>query len=186
MADTVGICTPEDVLSFWFDELQPQDWFKPHPDLDSQCEQRFRLTHLEMARALPPEWFATPIHRLATIVLFDQMPRNMYRGTPLAFATDGLALREATRALEAGADSDLSVDQRVFIYLPFEHSENLVDQTRSVALFTDLGDANYLDYAIRHREVIRKFGRFPHRNAILGRVSTPAEVEFLSQPGSRF
>ncbi|WP_428429869.1 DUF924 family protein [Pararhizobium sp.] len=186
MAETVGISTPEDVLSFWFDELQPQDWFKPHPDLDSQCEQRFRLAHLQLARGVPPEWRATPIARLATIVLFDQMPRNMYRGTPLAFATDGLALREAALALEAGADTGLSVDQRVFLYLPFEHSENLADQTRSVALFTDLGDANYLDYAIRHREVIHQFGRFPHRNAILGRVSTPAEITFLSQPGSRF
>lgn len=186
MADAVDICAPEDVLSFWFGELQPQDWFKPHPALDSQCEQRFRLTHRELARGVPPVWRATPMARLATIVLFDQMPRNMYRGTPLAFATDGLALREASLALEAGADRGLSVDQCVFLYLPFEHSENLVDQTRSVALFTDLGDANYLDYAIRHREVIRQFGRFPHRNAILGRVSTPAEVTFLSQPGSSF
>lgn len=186
MTGTAAMATPEDVLSFWFDELEPQDWFKPHPALDSQCEQRFRLTHLELARGVPAEWRATPLRRLATIVLFDQMPRNMYRGTPLAFATDPLALREATLALEAGADVGLSVDQRVFLYLPFEHSENLVDQTRSVALFTDLGDANYLDYAIRHREVIRRFGRFPHRNAILGRVSTPEEVAFLSEPGSRF
>lgn len=186
MAGTAGICTPDDVLSFWFDELQPQDWFKPHPALDSQCEQRFRTTHLELARAVPPEWRATAKSRLATVVLFDQMPRNMYRGSPLAFATDGLALREATLALEAGADIGLSVDQRVFLYLPFEHSENLVDQAKSVALFTDLGDGYYLDYAIRHCEVIRQFGRFPHRNAILGRVSTPAEVAFLSQPGSGF
>ena len=128
MADAVDICAPEDVLSFWFGELQPQDWFKPHPALDSQCEQRFRLTHRELARGVPPVWRATPMARLATIVLFDQMPRNMYRGTPLAFATDGLALREASLALEAGADRGLSVDQCVFLYLPFEHSENLVDQ----------------------------------------------------------
>jgi len=186
MAETAGISTPDDILSFWFGELQPKDWFKPHPSLDSECEQRFRSTHLELARSVPSEWRATPSSRLATIILFDQMPRNMYRGTPLAFATDGLALREATLALEAEADRGLSVDQRVFLYLPFEHSENLVDQNRSVALFTDLGDANYLDYAIRHREIVLRFGRFPHRNAILGRVSTPAEVTFLSQSGSGF
>jgi uncharacterized protein (DUF924 family) len=186
MADTAGICTPEEVLSFWFDELQPQDWFKSHPELDSRCEQRFRATRLELARAVPAEWRATAKSRLATVILFDQMPRNMYRGTPLAFATDGLALREAILALQAGADIGLSVDQRSFLYLPFEHSENLVDQARSVTLFTDLGDARHLDYAIRHCEVIRQFGRFPHRNTILGRVSTPAEVTFLAQPGARF
>lgn len=186
MTDAEGICTPGEVLSFWFDELHPRDWFTPSPGLDTQCDRRFRLTHLALSREVLPEWRETPQSRLATIILFDQMPRNMYRATPLAFATDGLALREARIAVEAGADRGLSVDQRAFLYLPFEHSENLLDQTRSVALFTDVGDARYLDFAIRHCEVIRQFGRFPHRNAILGRVSTEAEISFLSQPGSRF
>jgi uncharacterized protein (DUF924 family) len=186
MADAASICTPEEILSFWFEELQPQDWFAPPPGLDSQCDRRFRQTHLAVARTVGPEWRATPQARLAAIILLDQMPRNMYRSSPLAFATDGLALREARLAVDAGADIGLPVDQRTFLYLPFEHSENLVDQSRSVKLFTDLGDANYLDFAIRHCEIIRQFGRFPHRNVILGRVSTPAELEFLSQPGSSF
>jgi uncharacterized protein (DUF924 family) len=186
MADAAGICTPEEILSFWFDELRPQDWFTPQPGLDSQCDRRFRLTHLALAREVVPRWRESPESRLAAIILLDQMPRNIYRGTPLAFATDGLALREASVAVDAGADAGLSVDQRNFLYLPLEHSENLVDQTRSVKLFTELGDATYLDFAIRHCEIIRQFGRFPHRNAIVGRVSTPAEVAFLSQPGASF
>ncbi len=186
MADAAGICTPEEILSFWFDELHPQDWFTPPPGLDSQCDRRFRLTHLSLARDVGPEWRETPERRLAAVIMLDQMPRNMYRATPLAFATDGLALREASLAIDAGADAGLSVDQRSFLYLPFEHSESLADQVRSVRLFTELGDANYLDFAIRHCEIIRQFGRFPHRNAILGRVSTAEEITFLSQPGSGF
>jgi uncharacterized protein (DUF924 family) len=186
MVDAAGICTPEDILSFWFDELHPQDWFTPPPGLDSQCDRRFRPTHLALAREIAPEWRATPQNRLAAVILLDQMPRNMYRGTPLAFATDGLALREAGLALDAGAEAGLSLEQRVFLYLPFEHSENLADQERSVRLFTELGDVGYLDFAIRHCEIIQQFGRFPHRNAILGRVSTAAEITFLSQPGSGF
>jgi uncharacterized protein (DUF924 family) len=186
MADVDDLCTPEDVLAFWFDELRPEDWFKSHPELDRQCARRFRTTHLAVAREVTPVWRETPLNRLAAIVLFDQMPRNMYRGTPLAFATDSLALREARLALDAGVDLGLSSNQRAFIYLPFEHSENLVDQLRSVSLFTALGHAEYLDFAIRHCEVIRQFGRFPHRNAILGRLSTGAELSFLSRPGSSF
>lgn len=186
MADAAGLCTPDEILTFWFEELAREDWFRPPPGLDDQCDRRFRLTHLAVARAITPEWRATPANRLATIILLDQMPRNMYRQTPLAFATDGLALIEARLAIDAGADTGMSVDQRAFLYLPFEHSENLGDQNLSVRLFTALGDANYLDFAIRHCEIIRQFGRFPHRNAILGRVSTEAEISFLSQPGSGF
>ena len=186
MVDAEGLCSPEDVLTFWFDELRPEHWFKPPPALDAQCDRRFRESHLALARAVPPSWHATPQARLAAIILFDQLPRNMYRGTPLAFATDGLALREARLAIEAGADIGLGVDQRAFLYIPFEHSENLVDQTLSLTLYTALGDAEYLDFAIRHCEIIRQFGRFPHRNAILGRVSTEAETAFLAQPGSGF
>lgn len=186
MAEVASISTPDEILSFWFDELNPQDWFKPHPGLDKQCDGRFRLTHLALAREIAPEWRKTPQSRLAAVILLDQIPRNIYRGTPLAFATDGLALREASLAIDVAADVGLSVDQRNFLYMPFMHSENLVDQTRSVKLFTKLGHANYLDFAIRHCEIIRQFGRFPHRNAILGRISTAAEDSFLSQPGSGF
>lgn len=186
MADRDDICTPDEILAFWFEELQPQDWFVPSPGLDEQCDRRFRKTHLALARALPPVWRATPENRLAAVIVFDQMPRNIYRATPLAFATDGLALRETRLAIDAGADKGLTVDQRAFFYLPFEHSESLVDQEQSVRLFSDLGHANYLDFAIRHHAIVAQFGRFPHRNAILGRASTQAELSFLTQPGSGF
>jgi uncharacterized protein (DUF924 family) len=186
MADAAGICSPGEILSFWFDELRPEHWFNPPPGLDQQCDRRFRTTHLALSRGVEAEWRETPENRLAAVIVLDQMPRNMYRASPLAFATDGLALREASLALDAGVDQEMSVDQRAFLYLPFTHSENLVDQARGVKLFTELGDAEYLNFAIRHCEIIRKFGRFPHRNAILGRVSTAAEIDFLSQPGSRF
>ncbi len=186
MTDANAICSPEDVLSFWFEELSREAWFKVDAALDAQCERRFRQTHLAVSRDIDDRWRATPLARLATIILLDQIPRNVFRGSPLAFATDGLALREAKMALHAGADIGMSVDQRAFFYLPFEHSENLRDQTDSVRLFSDLADPTYLDFAIRHCEIIQQFGRFPHRNAIIGRVSTEAELAFLMQPRSSF
>ncbi|CAN7458540.1 DUF924 family protein [Pararhizobium sp. LjRoot238] len=186
MADAADVCTPGEILSFWFDELRPEHWFNPPAGLDEQCDRRFRKTHLALSRVVGAAWRGTPENRLAAVIVLDQIPRNMYRASPLAFATDGLALREARLAVDAGADREMTIDQRAFLYLPFEHSEDLVDQTRSVKLCTDLGDADYLNFAMRHCEIIRKFGRFPHRNAILGRVSSAAEIDFLSQPGSRF
>lgn len=186
MTTNDDICNPQDVLTFWFEELTPEHWFTPSPGFDRLCERRFGSTHLALSRDVGALWRANPLARLATVILFDQMPRNIFRGSPLAFATDGLALREAKIAIEAGVEAELTKDQRAFLYLPFEHSENLEEQMRSVALFTGLGDANYLNFAIRHCEVIRRFGRFPHRNAIIGRISTDAEHEFLKQPGSRF
>ncbi|MBP2237145.1 uncharacterized protein (DUF924 family) [Sinorhizobium kostiense] len=186
MVDGSVISTPEDVLKFWFGELSYEHWFTPSADLDGECVRRFQATHLALSRKLDELWRASPENQLAAIILFDQMPRNMYRGSPLAFATDGLALREAKLAVGASADLAVSTEWRAFFYLPFEHSENLADQTMSVKLFTELGDANYLDYAIRHREVIERFGRFPHRNAILGRQSTPDEEVYLAEPGAGF
>lgn len=186
MADAGETCTPDEVLSFWFGELRPKDWFKATPEVDLQCERRFRVLHLALALDVPPRWRETPADRLASIIVLDQIPRNIYRGTALAFATDGVALREARLAVTAGIDLDIPAERRPFLYLPFEHSENLGDQVQSVKLFTDLGDAEHLDFAIRHCEVIRRFGRFPHRNAALGRVSTEAEIDFMSQPGSSF
>lgn len=186
MADEIATCTPEEVLNFWFGELSYDHWFTSSTELDRECARRFQASHLALSRNLEGVWRATPRNRLATIILFDQLPRNMYRGSPLAFATDGLALREAKLAVGAGADMAVPEDWRAFFYMPFEHSEALDDQTTSVKLFTALGDPGYLDYAIRHREVIEQFGRFPHRNAIQGRRSTPAEEAYLAQPGAGF
>lgn len=185
MVDQIEICTPEEVLKFWFAELSYDHWFTVNPELDKQCMQRFQASHLALSRRLDDVWRQTQ-NWLATIILFDQLPRNMYRGSPLAFATDGLALREAKLAIGASADMAVPQEWRAFFYMPFEHSENLADQTMAVKLFTALGDADYLDYAIRHREVIERFGRFPHRNAIVGRTSTPAEDAYLAEPGAGF
>jgi uncharacterized protein (DUF924 family) len=118
--------------------------------------------------------------------VLDQFPRNIYRGTPLAVATDGLALREAKLALASGADQAVEAACRTFFYMPFEHAEDLGEQERSVELFTALGDAEYRDYAIRHRDVIAAYGRFPHRNAMLGRESTAVERDYLSRPDAGF
>ncbi|PCK82964.1 DUF924 family protein [Rhizobium sophoriradicis] len=180
------IRTPREVYNFWFVRCGRELWFQPPPELDVEIRDVFRDTHLALAAGISDEWRADPICRLAAVIVLDQFPRNIYRGTPLAFATDGLALREAKLALAAGADKAVEVACRTFFYLPFEHAENLDEQERSVALFTALGDAEYLDYAIRHRDVIAAYGRFPHRNAIVGREATAAERDYLSRPGAGF
>lgn len=180
------ICTPEEVLSFWFEECTSEDWFRSTVDLDDEIGRRFRHTHLTLAAGVSDFWRATPANRLAAIIVLDQFPRNVYRGTPLAFATDGLALQEAKAALKVGADQGMPTERRIFFYLPFEHAESLADQDRAVALFRALGVDEQIDYALRHRAVIAAYGRFPHRNAMLGRVSTEAEKEYLAQPGAGF
>lgn len=176
----------KEVLHFWFGELSRQQWFAVSPELDVASRERFGPTHLALSRGEVTTWRETPEQRLAAIIVLDQLSRNIYRGSPLAFAADWMALREARLAIDAGADQAVSAEQRGFFYLPFEHSESLADQERSVELFKALGDADYLDYAERHLAVIREFGRFPHRNAFLGRESTGAELEYLSKPGAGF
>lgn len=180
------VCTPQEVFDFWFVECGRDQWFVASPDLDRDIRKRFRDTHLALSRDVTEEWRSTPENRIAAVIVLDQFPRNIYRATPLAFATDGLALREAKLALEAGADRQVSAECRTFFYLPFEHCEDLDEQDRAVALFRTLGDEEYIDYALRHREVIAAYGRFPHRNAIVGRKSTAAELEYLAQPGAGF
>ncbi len=186
MVDVDLIVSPDDVLTFWFEELSERDWYNSTPSLDAQILRRFRPTHLALARSVEPHWRADPSSRLAAVIVLDQLPRNMYRATPLAFATDGLARREARMAIAGGADRLVHGRQRPFFYLPFEHSEALEDQEYSVRLFSDLPDAQLLDYAVRHRDIVARFGRFPHRNEFLGRETTEEEVRFLQLPGSRF
>ncbi|CAN7320440.1 DUF924 domain-containing protein [Rhizobium rhizogenes] len=186
MAAKPIVCTPEEVLSFWFEECTSEDWFRSTVNLDEEIGRRFRDTHLALAAGVTDLWRATPESRLAAIIVLDQFPRNVYRGTPLAFATDGLALQEAKAALEVGADREMLAERRIFFYLPFEHCENLAEQDRAVALFQSLGMDEQIDYALRHRAVIAAYGRFPHRNAMLGRVSTEAEKDYLAEPGAGF
>ncbi|QRM55819.1 DUF924 family protein [Sinorhizobium sp. BG8] len=177
---------PEAVVQFWFETIDPESWFEPTAELDEEVRVRFTHTHLVLSRCVTKQWRETAESRLAAILVLDQFPRNMYRGSPLAFSTDWMAVREAKLALEAGADETTDPLRRPFFYMPFEHSESLEDQDRSAALFEALGDPVHLDYARRHREVIRSFGRFPHRNAMLGRESTVADKRYLDLPGAGF
>jgi len=196
--------TPDTILEFWFG-TSPDDavateqsrlWWTKHPDTDREIRQRFESCVRKATDGELDGWAATPRGRLALIILTDQFPRNMYRNTPTSFAYDALARRWCEEGLQAGVDKLLRPIERVFFYLPLEHSESMADQDRAVALYEALvqdvgpervsGFTGFLDYAIRHREVIARFGRFPHRNRILGRASTPEEVEFLAQPGSSF
>ena len=182
---------PADVLDFWFagDPAARRDhWFKRTDDFDVACLRFADAAHDARAGHLDP-WADTAEGALALILLLDQFPRNLFRGSPEAFAADPRARAIARRAVERGFDTGLTPAQRMFVYLPFEHSEDLGDQNESVRLFEPLRDAlgaDTVDYAARHRAVIARYGRFPHRNAVLGRASTPEEEEYLAQPGAGF
>ncbi|WP_221930973.1 DUF924 family protein [Telmatospirillum sp. J64-1] len=176
-----------EILDFWFDDSTKPRWFAPDAAFDEAIRQRFEQDYEKARAGQLGEWEEHPETMLALILLLDQFPRNMYRATPRAFEGDDLALRLAQRAVSQGWDETLPMEARRFLYLPFEHSESLANQRMSVALFERWeDDPEGLDYARRHLEVIERFGRFPHRNAILGRPSTPEEIEFLKQPGSSF
>jgi uncharacterized protein (DUF924 family) len=187
----------EEILDFWFGSPKSVDygkerslWFTKKPEFDKELSESFLLDYEQAAKGELDDLKASPLGYLALVLLLDQFPRNMFRGTVKSFATDAKALSVARSAVEKRCDRVLLPVQRWFIYLPFEHSENLADQERSVELFLTLSDdpasTNTIDYALRHKAVIERFGRFPHRNKILGRENTPAEAEFLTQPGSSF
>jgi uncharacterized protein (DUF924 family) len=163
------------VLKFWFG-LNSKQWWKTDPELDHRITQNFLKLWAEK-RQLPVEVFLTdPLTAAAAVILFDQFPRNMFRGSADQFATDHLALAIAKGAIDAGFDEQLEHDERKFLYMPLEHSENLDDQNRGILLFSQLGDEEQVLYAKKHRDVIERFGRFPHRNAILGRAPRPDEI----------
>lgn len=187
--------TAADVLLFWFgagaERGKPHKrWFVKNDAFDREVRERFLALYEEAAAGKLAQMRETPADCLALILVLDQFPRNMFRGTPRAFATDPLALQAARHAVGRGFDRNLLPVERLFVYLPFEHSEALADQERSCELTKPL-DAypetnDVYRYALLHRDIIRRFGRFPHRNAILGRTSTPEEVDFLKGPGSSF
>jgi len=176
----------DDVRRFWFGELQPSAWFRRDPELDRRISGRFTGLHAALAETPAAALAADAPTALAAIVVLDQFSRNMFRRSPRAFASDALAREVARLALAARLDESLSGPERLFVYLPFEHSEDMADQDRSVALISALGDAGYTRYAVAHRDIVARFGRFPHRNGVLGRASTPAEEAFLAGPGSSF
>ncbi|NKF22398.1 DUF924 family protein [Solimonas marina] len=190
--------TPTDVLDFWFGAADAaehgafrREWFTADAAFDAQIHRRFRTTWERLCDGELESWRAAPENALAYLIVADQFPRNCFRGSPRAFATDALALVAAQALVDTGTDRQLSALQRCFVYLPFEHAESLAMQDRSVALYATLVAAHpdlqqVLDFARRHRDVIARFGRFPHRNTALGRESTAAEREFLLQPDSSF
>jgi uncharacterized protein (DUF924 family) len=164
-----------EVLKFWFG-LQPERWWKADTELDHRIRQDFLRLWWEK-RQLPVEAFLSdPLTAAAAVILFDQFPRNMFRDHADSYSTDHVALAIAKRAIDLGFDEHLSPEERKFLYMPFQHSENMDDQNRAVLLFTELGDEHQLGYAKHHRAIIERFGRFPHRNAVLGRASRPEEI----------
>ena len=176
----------DEVLAFWFEELTPDDWFGGGEEVDARIRERFLALHETLRDEVPASWRTTARGMLAAVIALDQFPRNVYRGDPRAFAADPTALALAEEAVERGLDRAMSIDERKFLYLPFEHSEDPAVQARSVELFASLDDEDTLGYALRHKEIIDRFGRFPHRNEVLGRESTPEELEFLTEPDSSF
>jgi uncharacterized protein (DUF924 family) len=164
-----------EVLKFWF-ALTYDDWWKGSPEVDHRIREQF-LKLWEEKRQLPADAFLTdPLTAIAAVVLFDQFPRNMFRGHADQFSTDHLALAIAKAAVDQDLDKSLAPDERSFLYMPFQHSENLADQNQSILLFTELGDARQLPFAKKHHDIIERFGRFPHRNAMLGRAPRPDEI----------
>jgi uncharacterized protein (DUF924 family) len=170
-----------DVLHFWFEEVGPSHWFARSDAIDAQIRARFLALHERLLR-LDGVGITTSRELLSTVIVLDQFSRNLFRGTPRAFGADPLACRLASNAVEQGFDLAMSEQERLFLYLPFQHSENPADQVRSVELFERLGNEEWTRYAIAHKAIIDRVGRFAHRNAILKRESTAQEIELLKDP----
>jgi uncharacterized protein (DUF924 family) len=179
---TTTIASPQDVLAFWR-AAGPDKWFKKDTAFDGDVSTRFLVTYEAAAAGRLSEWDQTAEGALALVIVLDQFPRNMFRGSARSFAADSSARAVAERALARGFDKRTPASERQFFYLPFEHSESLADQERCCVLFREAGDAEHLKWAELHADIIRRFGRFPHRNAVLGRVTTPAEQAFLDGGG---
>lgn len=194
-----------ELLEFWFGELDSdgradaahvQCWWSKDEAFDDLVRARFLAAHEAVSAGDHEGWLDEPRGRLAYVVALDQLPRNMFRGSERMFATDAQALAAAEAGLEAGQDRGLGIDERAFLLMPFMHSEELSVQERGIELFTAIRDelegdareriAANLGFAVKHRDIVARFGRFPHRNALLGRASTPEELDFLTQPGSSF
>jgi uncharacterized protein (DUF924 family) len=173
--------SPTEVIAFWRD-AGPGKWFNGGDAFDAECRERFADAHMAAARRDFDGWMVSADGALALVLLLDQIPRNIFRGSGHAFASDGLALHHAQQAIHAGLDVQVEQALRAFMYLPFEHCEAMAMQDRCIELMASL-DENLLGYAHAHRSVIERFGRFPHRNAVLGRSNTPAEQAWLDAGG---
>lgn len=171
--------TPQEILDFWFKELEPQQWFQPDPALDQLITQRFQKIHQQATCCELYPWRSTAQGRLAEVLILDQFSRNIYRGQAQAFSADPLALALAQEAVQLGLDQELAPEQRAFLYLPYMHSESAKIHEVALKLFAQPGLETNLKFEIEHKEIIDRFGRYPHRNKALGRASTPEEAEFL-------
>ena len=173
---------PADVVTFWI-EAGPKAWFKKSEVFDAEIRHRFEALHFAASRGELDDWAQTSDGALALLLLLDQFPRNLFRGSPHAFATDPLARQVARAAVDRGFDTQVAPELRQFFYLPFEHSEHLEDQDHGVALCAASGDAELVKWARIHRDIVARYGRFPHRNASLGRKTSEAERAFLDEGG---
>ena len=177
---------PDSVLAFWFQEIQPAQWWKVDPAFDALIRTRFGGLHEQAARCELVGWRTTPQGRLAEVIALDQFARNIHRGTPLAFAADPLALALAQEAVAAGDDLQLPIEQRAFLYMPYMHSESAAIHAAAEPLMKARAPQHTYDFELKHKAIVDRFGRYPHRNALLGRESTPEELAFLKEPGSSF
>jgi len=171
----------DNVLHFWFEELSETDWFRTNDAIDTQIRDRFLSLHERLVEK-NGDAAATPRSMLAAVIVLDQFSRNMFRNDPRAYAADPIARRVARAAIEQGFDTAMTAPQRMFLSLPFQHSEDTQDQLLSVNLCKSIGNEDWTGYAVAHKAIIDRFGRFPHRNTVLERRSTPTEVEFLKEP----
>lgn len=176
----------KDIIKFWFEEISQTQWWKKDAHFDQLIASRFLEIHGQASRCELYQWRDTAEGRLAEIIVLDQFSRNIYRNSSLSFATDSLALVLAQEAIRVGADKEVSEDKQGFFYMPFMHSESAVIHGEAVALYEAYGNEENLKFELRHKAIIDRFGRYPHRNEILGRDSTAEEIEFLAQPGSSF
>lgn len=173
-----------DIIEFWFHEIQPKDWWVKDHSFDKMIRERFLDIHAQAARCELYEWRQEPLGRLAEIIILDQFSRNMFRDQPEAFANDSLALSLAQEAVAGEHNQKLNTTQKSFLYMPYMHSESKLIHEVALKLFEDTPDN--LDFEIKHKNIIDRFGRYPHRNKLLNRVSTPEEITFLQGPNSSF
>lgn len=178
--------TAQTILDFWFKELSPPQWWVKDAALDNTISERFASIHQEAVAGELFDWRINAEGALAEVIVLDQFSRNIYRGDPKSFAADPIALILAQTAIANGFDKQLAPEQRGFLYLPFMHSESLKIHDKAVELYTELGSQNQLDFEVKHKVIIERFGRYPHRNEILGRESTAEEIAFLREPNSSF
>lgn len=178
--------TEKDILAFWFVEISPKQWWVKDTAFDEMVLQRFHEIHHKAIHCELASWRTTAQGRLAEIIILDQFSRNMFRDDPRSFAADPLALGLAQEAIALGMDEPLSKTERSFLYMPFMHSESLLIHETALGLFEKNGEALNLEFEIKHKQIIERFGRYPHRNATLNRESTEEEKVFLTQPGSSF